>query len=110
MMWLITGGAGYIGAHVVAAMRAAGERVVVLDDLTAGRSDRLPADVPVVRGSVLDRELLGRVLAEHEVAGVVHLAARKQVAESVEQPIRYYEENVHGLAVLLDAAAAAGVR
>ncbi|MEU3959577.1 UDP-glucose 4-epimerase GalE [Streptomyces buecherae] len=110
MMWLITGGAGYIGAHVVAAMRAAGERVVVLDDLTAGRSDRLPADVPVVRGSVLDRELLGRVLAEHEVAGVVHLAARKQVAESVEQPIRYYEENVHGLAVLLDAVAAAGVR
>ncbi|QKW48919.1 UDP-glucose 4-epimerase GalE [Streptomyces buecherae] len=110
MMWLITGGAGYIGAHVVAAMRAAGERVVVLDDLTAGRSDRLPADVPVVRGSVLDRELLGRVLAEHEVTGVVHLAARKQVAESVEQPIRYYEENVHGLAVLLDAVTAAGVR
>ncbi|MFE6775536.1 UDP-glucose 4-epimerase GalE [Streptomyces sp. NPDC057702] len=109
MMWLITGGAGYIGAHVVATMRAAGEHVVVLDDLTAGRADRLPAQVPVVHGSVLDRELVARTLAEYEVAGVVHLAARKQVAESVEQPVRYYEENVHGLAVLLDAVVAAGV-
>lgn len=110
MMWLITGGAGYIGAHVVRAMRAAGEQVAVLDDLTSGVVERLPADVPVIRGSVRDRALVARVLAEHEVAGVVHLAARKQVAESVEQPIRYYEENVHGLAVLLDAATAAGVR
>ncbi|MER0243233.1 UDP-glucose 4-epimerase GalE [Streptomyces sp. HSW2009] len=110
MTWLITGGAGYIGAHVVRAMRAAGERVVVVDDLTAGVTERLPADVPLVRGSVLDRELVARVLAEHAVTGVVHLAARKQVAESVAQPIRYYEENVHGLAVLLEAAVAAGVR
>ncbi|EST38386.1 UDP-glucose 4-epimerase [Streptomycetaceae bacterium MP113-05] len=109
MTWLITGGAGYIGAHVVRAMRAAGERVAVLDDLSAGLPERLPADVPVVEGSVLDRELLDRTLAGHGVRGVVHLAARKQVGESVEQPLRYYRENVHGLTVLLEAVVAAGV-
>ncbi|MDL2078560.1 UDP-glucose 4-epimerase GalE [Streptomyces sp. GXMU-J15] len=109
MTWLITGGAGYIGAHVARAMSEAGERVVALDDLSAGVPARLPAEVPLVRGSSLDAELLKRVLAEHAVTGVVHLAARKQVAESVAQPTRYYRENVGGLATLLDAAAGAGV-
>ncbi|MGW7352341.1 UDP-glucose 4-epimerase GalE [Streptomyces sp. NPDC054784] len=110
MTWLITGGAGYIGAHVVRTMAEAGERVVVLDDLSSGVADRLPPEVPLVRGSVLDRALLDRTLTEHGVRGVVHLAAKKQVAESVEQPLRYYRENVHGLTVLLEAVAAAGVR
>ncbi|MBL1069036.1 UDP-glucose 4-epimerase GalE [Streptomyces sp. 7-21] len=110
MTWLITGGAGYIGAHVVRAMTAAGERVVVLDDLSAGLPARLPAGVPLVRGSVLDRPLLDEVTAAHGVTGVVHLAARKQVAESVADPLGYYRVNVHGLTVLLEAAVAAGVR
>ncbi|MET9424533.1 UDP-glucose 4-epimerase GalE [Streptomyces sp. NPDC006540] len=110
MTWLITGGAGYIGAHVVHAMTAAGERVVVLDDLSSGFPERLPAGVPLVRGSVLDRDEVERTLAEHAVTGVVHLAAKKQVGESVEQPLRYYRENVHGLTVLLEAVVAAGVR
>jgi UDP-glucose 4-epimerase len=110
MTWLITGGAGYIGAHVARAMTAAGERVVVLDDLSSGIPARLPAEVPLVRGSVLDRELVDRTLAEHAVTGVVHLAAKKQVGESVEQPLHYYRENVHGLTVLLEAVVAAGVR
>ncbi|NUR38633.1 MAG: UDP-glucose 4-epimerase GalE [Streptomyces sp.] len=109
MTWLITGGAGYIGAHVARAMTEAGERVLALDDLSAGVPARLPADVPLVRGSSLDAGLLKRVLAEHEVTGVLHLAARKQVAESVAQPTRYYQENVGGLATLLDAVAEAGV-
>ncbi|MES5818062.1 UDP-glucose 4-epimerase GalE [Streptomyces sp. RG80] len=109
MTWLITGGAGYIGAHVARAMTAAGERVLALDDLSAGVPARLPADVPLVRGSSLDAGLLKRVLAEHEVTGVVHLAARKQVAESVAQPTRYYQENVGGLATLLEAVAEAGI-
>ncbi|MFF5493524.1 UDP-glucose 4-epimerase GalE [Streptomyces aquilus] len=109
MTWLITGGAGYIGAHVARAMTEAGERVLALDDLSAGVPARLPADVPLVRGSSLDAGLLKRVLAEHEVTGVVHLAARKQVAESVAQPTRYYQENVGGLATLLEAVAEAGV-
>ncbi|WP_020116588.1 UDP-glucose 4-epimerase GalE [Streptomyces canus] len=109
MTWLITGGAGYIGAHVARAMTGAGERVLVLDDLSAGVPARLPADVPLVRGSSLDGGLLKRVLAEHAVTGVVHLAARKQVAESVAQPTRYYQENVGGLATLLEAVAEAGI-
>lgn len=109
MTWLITGGAGYIGAHVARAMTGAGERVLVLDDLSAGVPARLPADVPLVRGSSLDGGLLKRVLAEHAVTGVVHLAARKQVAESVARPTRYYQENLGGLATLLEAVAEAGV-
>ncbi|MFD9497816.1 UDP-glucose 4-epimerase GalE [Streptomyces sp. NPDC060035] len=110
MTWLITGGAGYIGAHVAKAMTGAGERVVVLDDISTGIEGRLPADVPLVRGSASDRALLDRVLAEHAVTGVVHLAAKKQVGESVEKPLLYYRENVTGLTVLLEAVAAAGVQ
>ncbi|MCI3934166.1 UDP-glucose 4-epimerase GalE [Streptomyces sp. AN091965] len=110
MTWLITGGAGYIGAHVAGVMAAAGERVVALDDVSSGVPERLPAGIPLVRGSSLDGALVERVLAEHAVTGVVHLAARKQVGESVEQPLRYYRENVGGLVTLLDAVAAAGVR
>ncbi|MFJ8888454.1 UDP-glucose 4-epimerase GalE [Streptomyces sp. NPDC102402] len=110
MTWLITGGAGYIGAHVAKAMTAAGERVVVLDDLSTGIEERLPAGITLVRGSASDRGVVDRVLAEHSVSGVVHLAAKKQVGESVEKPLLYYRENVAGLAALLEAVVAAGVK
>ncbi|MDT0449180.1 UDP-glucose 4-epimerase GalE [Streptomyces hesseae] len=110
MTWLITGGAGYIGAHVARAMTEAGERVAVLDDLSSGVAGRLPESVQLVRGSVLDRELLDRTFADLGVTGVVHLAAKKQVGESVEKPLLYYRENVHGLTVLLEAVVAAGIR
>ncbi|UUU26297.1 UDP-glucose 4-epimerase GalE [Streptomyces sp. DSM 40750] len=109
MTWLITGGAGYIGAHVAKVMTDAGEQVVTLDDLSAGVPGRLPKSIPLIHGSALDGELLKRVLADRAVTGVVHLAARKQVGESVAQPTRYYQENVGGLATLLEAAAGAGV-
>ncbi|MXM65478.1 UDP-glucose 4-epimerase GalE [Streptomyces sp. HUCO-GS316] len=109
MTWLITGGAGYIGAHVARAMTGAGERALVLDDLSAGVPARLPAHIPLVHGSSLDGALLKRVFAEHTVTGVVHLAARKQVAESVAGPTRYYRENVGGLGTLLEAVAEAGI-
>ncbi|MYY87283.1 MULTISPECIES: UDP-glucose 4-epimerase GalE [unclassified Streptomyces] len=110
MTWLITGGAGYIGAHVARVMAGAGEDVVVLDDVSSGVPQRLPADMPLVKGSSLDGELLRRVFAEYGVTGVVHLAARKQVGESVEQPLRYYRENVGGLTTLLEAVAEAGIK
>ncbi|MFF6779378.1 UDP-glucose 4-epimerase GalE [Streptomyces sp. NPDC012510] len=109
MTWLITGGAGYIGAHVAKVMTDAGEQVIALDDLSAGVRGRLPEDIPLIHGSALDGDLLKRVLAGHAVTGVIHLAARKQVGESVAQPTRYYQENVGGLATLLEAAAGAGV-
>ena len=110
MSWVITGGAGYIGAHVIRAMAKEGIPVVVLDDLSTGDPARLPAGVTLVNGSTLDRPLLDRVLTEHQVEGVLHIAAKKQVGESVEQPLRYYRENVEGLRMVLEAAAAAGVR
>ncbi|MFF0107942.1 UDP-glucose 4-epimerase GalE [Streptomyces hirsutus] len=109
MTWLITGGAGYIGAHVVHAMTEAGERTVVYDDLSTGIPDRVPDGVPLVVGSVLDGERVARALADHEVTGIVHLAAKKQVAESLERPLLYYRENIEGLRVLLEAVTAAGV-
>ncbi|GAA3968166.1 UDP-glucose 4-epimerase GalE [Streptomyces marokkonensis] len=109
MTWLITGGAGYIGAHVVRAMTEAGEKAVVYDDLTTGIAERVPDGVPLVVGSVLDGERITRALTDHAVTGVVHLAARKQVGESVDQPLRYYRDNVEGLRLLLEAVTSAGV-
>jgi UDP-glucose 4-epimerase len=109
MSWLVTGGAGYIGAHVVRVMAENGEDVVVLDDLSTGSADRLPSGVELVVGSVLDGPLLERVLREHSVTGVVHIAAKKQVGESVEKPLHYYRENVTGLQTLLEAMTATGV-
>ncbi len=108
MTWLITGGAGYIGSHVVAALVDAGEPVVVLDDLSTGDPSRVPG-VDLVVGSVLDGDLVARTLREHQVTGVVHVAAKKQVAESVARPLYYYRENVEGLRVLLEQVTEAGV-
>ncbi|MFH7594978.1 UDP-glucose 4-epimerase GalE [Streptomyces racemochromogenes] len=110
MTFLITGGAGYIGAHVVRAMLLAGQKVVVFDDLSTGREDRVPEGVPLVTASVLDRLALDEAIAEHKITGVVHLAGKKQVGESVEKPLYYYHENVEGLQVLLGAVAKAGIR
>src|SRR3954447_9809439 len=107
--WLVTGGAGYIGAHVVQALQAQGERAVVLDDLSTGERDRVPADAVFVQGSILDADVVRRALGEHSVAGIVHIAAKKQVGESVENPLLYYRENVGGLVSLLSAATAEGV-
>jgi UDP-glucose 4-epimerase len=110
MTWLITGGAGYIGGHVVHQLVAAGERVVVLDDLSSGSRDRLPEGVPLVVGSTLDRAALDEAIRAHEVTGVLHIAAKKQVGESVAEPLHYYQENVEGLRTVLAAAVAAGVK
>ncbi|MFJ5302088.1 UDP-glucose 4-epimerase GalE [Streptomyces sp. NPDC088350] len=109
MTWLITGGAGYIGAHVVRAMTEAGEQTVVYDDLSTGIADRVPDGVPLVVGSTLDAERVARTLTDQDITGVVHLAAKKQVGESVDRPLHYYRENVEGLRVLLEAVTAAGV-
>lgn len=103
MTWLVTGGAGYLGAHTVRALRLLGHPVVVLDDLSAGHPDRLPDSVPLVPGSVGDRATVTRVLREHEVVGVLHFAARKSVPDSVAAPLEYYGENVGGLITLLQA-------
>ena len=109
MTWLVTGGAGYIGAHVVRALVRDGRQVVVLDDLSTGHADRVDAGAVLVEGSVLDRGLVRRVLRENGVTGVVHIAAKKQVGESVADPLLYYRENVEGLVALLDSCRNKGV-
>ena len=108
MTWLVTGGAGYIGAHVVKAMREAGSDVVVVDDLSTGRKERVDG-AELVTGSILDGDLVLETIRRHGVTGVVHIAAKKQVGESVEQPLMYYRENVEGMRVLLSAMRDAGV-
>jgi UDP-glucose 4-epimerase len=105
---LVTGGAGYIGAHVVKALRDRDESVVVIDDLTTGSPDRV-GDSPLVVGSILDADLVRKTLVDHDVAGIVHIAAKKQVGESVEKPLHYYRENLGGLISLLEAATDGGV-
>ncbi|MCI0687793.1 MAG: UDP-glucose 4-epimerase GalE [Sporichthyaceae bacterium] len=109
MTWLVTGGAGYIGGHVVAALRAAGLPAVVLDDLSTGSLARVPADVPVLTVALHDFDAVLAGLRDHEVTGVIHLAAKKAVGESVERPLYYYRENVGGFEVLLRAIRSAGV-
>jgi UDP-glucose 4-epimerase len=102
MTWLVTGGAGYIGAHVVRAMREAGSDVVVLDDLSTGRKERIDG-AELVTGSILDGALVADTIRRYGVTGVVHIAAKKQVGESVERPLYYYHQNIEGMRVLLEA-------
>jgi UDP-glucose 4-epimerase len=109
MTWLVTGGAGYIGSHVVRAFREAGEAVVVIDSLTSGHAEFVPDDVPFVRGTLLDGDLVRHTLAEHDVSGVVHLAGFKYAGVSVSRPLLTYQQNVTGTATLLEQMAAAGV-
>ncbi|MFY9332023.1 MAG: UDP-glucose 4-epimerase GalE [Candidatus Nanopelagicales bacterium] len=105
----MTGGAGYIGAHVVRSLLTAGERVVALDDLSTGVRARLPEGVVCVEASVHDLPALTNALGEYSIDGVIHLAAKKAVAESVAEPIRYYRENIGGITTLLEAMADMGV-
>ncbi|MFI2754157.1 UDP-glucose 4-epimerase GalE [Cellulomonas sp. P22] len=109
MTWLVTGGAGYIGSHVVRAFREVGLGAVVLDDLSSGHASFVPDDVPFVQGSILDAELVAATLAEHGVTGVVHLAGFKYAGVSVDRPLHTYEQNVTGTAHLLAAMATSGV-
>ncbi|TSD99245.1 UDP-glucose 4-epimerase GalE [Skermania sp. ID1734] len=109
MTWLVTGGAGYIGAHVVRAMADAGMPVVVLDDLSTGVAERVKGAALTV-GSVDDKDLVRETLRSHHVDGVMHLAGKKQVGESVTHPLLYYQENLDGLIVLLECCRDAGVQ
>lgn len=110
MTWLITGGAGYIGAHVVKVFDEAGIPTVVLDDLSTGIRTRVPQHIPFVEGTILDAPLLDDVISQHRVTGIVHIAGKKSVPESVERPDFYHRENVGGTQSLLDACSRHDVR
>ena len=107
--WLITGGAGYIGSHVVRALQDSGRKVVVFDDFSSGLERKVPAGVPIVRASIADRVAVAEALRAHRVDGVIHLAAKKAAGESVTMPLYYYRENVSGMVELLAAMSEVGV-
>jgi UDP-glucose 4-epimerase len=106
---MVTGGAGYIGAHVVRSLLAADMGAIVLDDFSSGRREFVPDGVPVVDGSIEDAAAVGAALREHRVTGVVHLAALKYAGVSMEQPLDFYRVNVEGTRRLLAALVDAGV-
>ena len=103
MNWLITGGAGYIGAHVAESTLASGRNVVIVDDLSTGISDRISQGIPLFHISLQDHDAVNQVFEERQIAGVLHLAAKKRVGESVERPDYYWQENVGGIQNLLSA-------
>lgn len=109
MTWLVTGGAGYIGAHVVRALAAAGLTPVVLDDLSSGRMEFVPDGVPLVRGSILDPDLLEQAFRHHHIEGVIHVAGFKYAGVSVQRPLHTYLQNVEGTRALLEAMHATDV-
>ena len=109
MTWLVTGGAGYIGAHVIRAFGARDLGCVVLDDLSSGHREFVPDDVPYVEASILDTEAVVRTITEHGVQGVVHVAAFKYAGVSVQRPLHTYEQNVTGTVSVLQAMERTGV-
>ncbi|MGC0141538.1 MULTISPECIES: UDP-glucose 4-epimerase GalE [unclassified Pseudactinotalea] len=109
MTWLVTGGAGYIGAHVVRAFAGQGIGTVVIDDLSSGHAAFVPEGVPFVRASILDTEAVRSALVEHRISGVVHVAAFKYAGVSVQRPLHTYAQNVTGTISVLEAMAQAQV-
>ena len=103
MTWLVTGGAGYIGSHVVSALRGAGIQAAVIDSLSSGHREFVTDDVPFVHGTILDSELVARTMLDLGVTGVIHLAGFKYAGVSVQEPLLTYEQNVTGTAELLKA-------
>ena len=106
MTWLVTGGAGYIGSHVVRAFIADGIPAVVIDDLSSGHRSFVRGDVPFFEGSILQRELLDQIFTQHKISGVVHLAGFKYAGVSVSRPLHTYTQNVTGMVTLLESMAA----
>jgi UDP-glucose 4-epimerase len=107
---LVTGGAGYIGSHAMLALKDAGWRVAVIDDLSNGVRRAVPEDVPFYEGSIADRGLVQRIFADHGVQAIMHFAGSIVVPESVEQPLKYYGNNTVATHSLLSAAVEAGVK
>jgi len=103
MTWLITGGAGYIGAHIVKETIKSGRDVVVIDDLSTGLAAKLPEGTPLVVSNLNNEKAVEQAFNDHQITGVLHIAARKQVGESVLRPLYYWEENVGGLTNLLSS-------
>jgi len=110
MTILVTGGAGYIGSHMVHALVAAGERVIVLDNLSTGFKWAIAPGVPLITGETGDQALVARLIAEHEVGAIVHFAASIVVPDSVSDPLGYYRNNTVNSRALIECAVKGGVK
>src|SRR5271169_2036152 len=109
MTVLVTGGAGYIGSHMVYDLADAGERVVVLDNLSTGFDWAIRKGVPLVVGDTGDQNLVGQILREHEVQSIIHFAASAVVPDSVKDPLGYYKNNTVNSRALIETAVKNGV-
>ena len=107
---LVTGGAGYIGSHAVLALLDSGWPVVVIDNLSTGFEWAVPEGVPFARGDIADQDLVGRLIADHGIGAIIHFAGSIIVPESVENPLKYYENNTAKTRSLLESAVRGGVR
>jgi len=107
---LVTGGAGYIGSHAVLALKDAGRRVAVIDDLSNGSREVVPDDVPFYQGSIAERVLLDSVIDECGIGAIMHFAGSIVVPESVDHPLKYYANNTLASHNLISAAVDAGVK
>jgi UDP-glucose 4-epimerase len=110
MAVLVTGGAGYIGSHMVLELVDSGEDVVVLDDLSTGFRQALPAEAKLVVGDMGDHALISRILDEHGIDAIAHFAAKIVVPESVADPLAYYLNNTVKSRTLIETAVRGGVR
>lgn len=106
---LVTGGAGYIGSHVVLQLKTAGYRVVVLDNLCTGFRNAV-GDTPLIIGDTSDQSLVARAIKEHAIDSVLHFAAHTVVPESVTNPLKYYRNNTCSTRNLLETCSEAGVK
>ena len=110
MTVLVTGGAGYIGSHMVHALADAGERVVVLDNLSTGFKWALPAGVPLIAGETGDQPLVQKLIGEHQVEAIIHFAASIVVPDSVADPLGYYKNNTVNSRALIECAVKGAVK
>jgi UDP-glucose 4-epimerase len=110
MAILVTGGAGYIGSHMVHELIDAGEQVVVLDNLSTGFRFLVPSAVPFVTGNTGDRAVMAKTIAQHGIDTIIHFAASVVVPDSVKDPLSYYRNNTMNTCNLLDVAVETGVK
>ena len=110
MTVLVTGGAGYIGSHIVLELLDCGERVLVLDNLATGFAWAVPEGVPLVVGDAGDQALVARLIREHGVEAILHFAASTVVPDSVRNPLAYYRNNTVNTRALIECAVDNGVR
>jgi UDP-glucose 4-epimerase len=110
MTVLVTGGAGYIGSHMVHALADAGEPVVVLDDLSTGFRTAVPQSIPLCVGDVGDQHLVASIIGDHNVNAIIHFAGSIVVPDSVRDPLGYYRNNTVNTRALIESALKGGVK